>query len=126
LSPVHILIGDQYYQFWHIRENNSRGMYRDYVVEPVIEQLTSQGIPPGAPVFPTRAEAEEWLRGPPPASEVFVVIAGEHYFAVYQKRLKRHTLHPVATALKEWEERKRNLQREEAMEATTQPEGEGE
>jgi hypothetical protein len=37
----------------------------------------------------------------------FVVIAGEHYFAVNHRRLKRHSLHHVASTLKAWEEHKR-------------------
>jgi hypothetical protein len=120
-SPAYILIGDDYYQFWCVREDNTRGMYRDYVIEPTIEALTARGIPPGAPSFHTRTEAEEWLKSHPATPEAFVVIAGECYLAVHHKRLKRHTLHHVASALKEWEERKREVEREESMEAGAQP-----
>ncbi|HLM43765.1 MAG TPA: hypothetical protein VK458_07845, partial [Myxococcaceae bacterium] len=95
-SPAHILIGDGYYQFWYMREGNTRGMYRDYVIEPSIEALAAKGIPPGAPSFSSRTEAEEWLKSHPASPEAFVVIAGEDYAAVHHKRLKCHTLHPVA------------------------------
>jgi hypothetical protein len=116
-SPAHILIGDEYYQFWFMREDNTRGMYRDYVIEPVIEALAAKGLPPGAPSFRTRADAEEWLTSHPAAPEAFVVIAGEYHLAVHHKRLGHHTLHPVASALSAWEERKRAIEREESMEA---------
>jgi hypothetical protein len=106
-SPAHILIGDEYYQFWYVREDNTRGMYRDYVIEPTIEALVARGIPPGTPSFHTRAEAEAWLTSHPATPEAFVVIAGEYYLAVHHKRLKCHTLHHVTSALREWEERKR-------------------
>jgi hypothetical protein len=32
-SPARILIGDDYYQFWYMRDDQTRGMYRDYVIE---------------------------------------------------------------------------------------------
>jgi hypothetical protein len=115
-SPAHILIGDAYYQFWYTREDNARGMYRDYVIEPAIEALAAKGLPPAAPAFRTRAEAEEWLTSRLPAPETFVVIAGEYHLAVHHKRLERYTLHHVASALREWEERKRAVEREESME----------
>jgi hypothetical protein len=110
-SPAHILVGDDYYQFWYAREDNTRGMYRDYVIEPIIEALVAKGIPPGAPSFRTRAEAEQWLESHPATPEVFMVIAGEHHLAVYHQKLKRHTLHPVASSLREWEARKREEER---------------
>jgi hypothetical protein len=47
-----------------------------------------------------------------------VLIAGEHYFAVNHRRLKRHSLHHVASALKAWEEHKRAVEREAALDAT--------
>ena len=125
-SPAHILIGDGYYQFWYMREGNTRGMYRDYVIEPSIEALAAKGIPPGAPSFFSRTEAEEWLKSHPASPEAFVVIAGEDYAAVHHKRLKCHTLHPVASALREWEEHKRVVALEEAREAGAQPVEEGE
>jgi hypothetical protein len=125
-SPAHILIGDEYYQFWYMREDNTHGLYRDYVIEPSIEALTAKGVPPGAPSFPSRAEAEDWLKSHPASPEAFVVIAGEEYVAVHHKRLKCHTLYPVASALHEWEEHKRRVALEEVREAGAQPEEEGE
>ncbi|MFY0578221.1 hypothetical protein ACN28S_31410 [Cystobacter fuscus] len=56
----------------------------------------------------------------------FVSIAGEHYLAVHHKRLMRHTLHPVASALTEWEETKRAAERERARDAEAETEGGGE
>ncbi|MFY0568378.1 hypothetical protein ACN28E_31730 [Archangium lansingense] len=120
-SPAHILIGDEYYQFWYVREDNTRDMYRDYVIEPVIKALTTNGIPLGGPSFPTRAHAEQWLENHPDPLETFIVIAGEDYLAVHHKRLKRHTLHHVASALKDWEEHKRVVALEETREAGAQP-----
>ena len=61
-SPAYILIGDDYHQLWNMREDNTRGMYRDYVIEPIIKALTAKGIPPGPPGVPSfhsRTEAEE-------------------------------------------------------------------
>jgi hypothetical protein len=125
-SPAHILVGDDYYQSWYMREDNTRGMYRDYVIEPTIEALTAKGIPPGAPSFPTRTEAEEWLKSHPATPEAIVVIAGEDFLAVHHKRLKRHTLHHVASALREWEEHKRAVSLDESREVGTLPVEEGE
>jgi hypothetical protein len=119
-SPAHILVGDEYHQFWYRREDNTRGMYRDYVIEPTLEALTAKGIPPGVPSFPTRTEAEEWLKSYPANPEAFVVISGEAFLAVHHKRLKCHTLHRVASALRAWEEHKRAVALEESGEAGTQ------
>ncbi|MBN1205687.1 MAG: hypothetical protein JXB05_12280 [Myxococcaceae bacterium] len=116
-SPAYILIGGEYHQFWYRREDNTRGMYRDYPIESELETLTARGIPPQRPSFATRAEAEEWLTNNPAKPYAFVSIAGEHYFAVYHRRLKRHSLHHVASALKAWEEHKRAVEREAALEA---------
>jgi hypothetical protein len=125
-SPVRILIGDEYYQFWYMREDNTRGMYRDYPIEPELESLTARGLPPQVPSFATRVEAEEWLMNHPANPYAFVAIAGEHYFAVHHPRLKRHSLHHVASALKDWEERKRAVELEMALEAAAESDGAGE
>jgi hypothetical protein len=106
-SPADILIGDEYYQALYVRKDNTRGLFRDYVVEPYIEELAATEIPPTAPSFETREEAEAWLKNHPASPFDFVSIAGDHYLAVHHKRLKRHTLHHVASALAEWEEKKR-------------------
>lgn len=119
-SPARILIGDEYHQFWYMREDNTRGMYRDHPIEPMLEALTTRGTPPQTPSFATRAEAEAWLRSHPAAPYAFVKIAGEHYFAVHHRRLKRHSLHHVASSLNAWEERKRAVELEMAMEAAAQ------
>ncbi len=115
-SPARILIGDEYFQFWYMREDQTRGMYRDYVIEPTIEELTARGIPSQRPSFATRAEAEDWLRSHPATPYLFVSIAGEQYFAVHHPRLHRHSLHHVASALKAWEEHKKTVEREAAQE----------
>jgi len=122
-SPARILIGDEYFQFWYTREDNSRGMYRDYAIEPALEALTARGIPSQRPSFATRAEAEAWLMSHPANPYSFVAIAGEHYFAVHHPRLKRHSLHHVASALSDWEERKKAVEREAALEATAPSDG---
>ena len=115
-SPARILVGDEYFQFWYTREDNARGMYRDYAIEPALEALAARGIPSQRPSFATRAEAEDWLVRNPARPYFFVAIAGEHYFAVHHPRLKRHSLHHVASALKAWEERKLAVEREVALE----------
>jgi len=116
-SPAYLLIGDEYYQFWYRREDKTRGMYRDYPIELELEGLAARGIPPQTPSFATRAEAENWLTDHPANPYAFVSIADEHYFAVYHRRLKRHSLHPVASTLRAWEEHKRAVEREAAREA---------
>lgn len=116
-SPAYILIGDEYHQFWYRREDKTSGMYRDYPIESELEASTARGIPPQTPLFVTRAKAEEWLMNHPANPYAFVSIAGEHYFAVYHRRLKRHSLHHVASTLKAWEEYKRAVEREAALEA---------
>jgi hypothetical protein len=125
-SPARILIGDEYYQFWYTREDNTRGMYRDYAIEPAMEALTARGIPSQTPAFATRETAEEWLMSHPATPYAFVTIAGEHYFAVHHRLLKRHSLHPVASALTAWEERKKAIARDASAEATAQSDGAGE
>ena len=111
-SPARLLIGDDYYQFWYMREDQTRGMSREYVIEPTMEELTAKGIPSERPSFATRREAEDWLMSHPASPYSFVAIAGEHYFAVYHSRLKRHSLHHVASALKAWEKHKEFVKRE--------------
>lgn len=106
-SPARILIGDEYYLFWHSRDDGTRDITRDYVLEPYLEELVARGLPHTTPSFGNRAEAEAWLTNHPAAPFAFVSIRGERYLAVHHKRLKRHTLHPVASALREWEEKKR-------------------
>lgn len=125
-SPVRILIGDEYYQFWYMREDNTRGMYKDYAIEPDLEWLTARGIPPETPSFATRVEAEEWLKSHPANPYTFVAIAGEHYFAVHHPGLKRHSLHHVASTLAAWEERKRLVELDTALETEDPSEGAGE
>jgi hypothetical protein len=125
-SPARILIGDEYHQFWYTREDDTRGMYRDHAIEPALEALTAGGIPPRTPSFATRMEAEAWLMSHPANPYAFVTIAGEHYFAVHHRRLKRHSLHHVASALTTWEERKRAVELEAATETAARPDGAGE
>jgi hypothetical protein len=125
-SPVQILIGDEYYQFWYMREDNTRGMYKEYSIEPALESLTARGIPPETPSFATREEAEAWLKSHPAHPYTFVAIAGEHYFAVHHPWLKRHSLHHVASTLEAWEERKRLVDLDTDQETEDPPEGAGE
>ena len=115
-SPARLLIGDEYYQFWYMREDNTRGMYRDHAIEPALEALAAQGIPAQAPSFSTRAEAEAWMSNHPASPYAFVTIAGERYFAVHHRRLKRHSFHLVAAVLDAWEKRKRAVELEMALE----------
>ncbi len=116
-SPANILIGDEYYTAVYDRENNIRYISCQYTMEPYLEgEIAAEGIPPTSPSFETRAEAEEWLKNHPASPFGFVSIAGEHYFAVHHKRLKRHTLHHVASTLTAWEEKKKALAREQAQE----------
>jgi hypothetical protein len=117
-SPADILIGDEYYTAVYEREDNIRYISRQYIIEPYLEgEIAAEGIPPTSPSFETRAEAEEWLKNHPTSPFGFVSIAGEHYFAVHHKRLRRHTLHHVASTLTAWEEKKKALAHEQAQEA---------
>lgn len=125
-SPANILIGDEYYQAVYAREDNTRFIYRDYIIEPYIGELASRGIPPTTPSFETRADAETWLKEHPASPFGFVSIAGEYYFAVHHKRLQRHTLHHVASALTKWEEMKKAAEQEKAGDAAVESEGEDE
>lgn len=119
-SPARILIGDEYYHALSSREDGSRNITRDFTIEPYIEELTARGIPPNTPSFESREEAEAWLANHPASPFGFLSIAGEHYFAVHHKRLRRHTLHPVARSLTLWEEEKRAAERQSAQGETTQ------
>jgi hypothetical protein len=119
-SPARILIGDEYYLAWYSREDGSRNLTRDFTIEPYIEELTARGIPPNTPSFKSRQEAEAWLASHPASPFTFLSIAGEHYFAVHHKRLRRHTLHPVALSLMQWEEEKRAAARQSAQDETPQ------
>jgi len=109
-------------QFWYSREDKKRGMYRDHPIESELEALTARGLPSQAPSFATRAEAEVWLVDHAAKPYTFVSIAGEYYFAVHHPRLKRHSLHHVASALQAWEQHKSAVQREVALE-TAQSDG---
>jgi hypothetical protein len=121
-SPAYILIGDEYHQFWYRREDNTRGVYRDYPIESELEGLTARGIPAQISSFATRAEAENWLMKHPANPYAFVSIASEVYFAVYHRRLKRHSFHHVPSTLSAWEKHKRAVAREAALE-TAQSDG---
>jgi hypothetical protein len=110
-SPARILIGDEYYLAWYSREDGSRDVTRDFTIEPYTEELTARGVPPNAPSFKSREEAEAWLATHPASPFAFLSIDGERYFAVHHKRLKRHTLHPVARCLGEWEEERKASER---------------
>lgn len=110
-SPARILIGDAYYLAWYSREDGARRVTREFTIEPYLEELAARGIPPGSPSFMNREEAEAWLENHPASPFAFLSIAGEYYFAVHHKRLRRHTLHPVALSLKQWEEEKQAAER---------------
>lgn len=109
-SPCCVLVGDEYYLAWYSRSDGSRILTRDFTIEPYIEELVARGIPANTPSFKTREEAEAWLTTHPASPFAFVSIAGEYYLAVHHKRLKRHTLHPVALSLRQWEEEKKALE----------------
>jgi hypothetical protein len=119
-SPACVLIGDEYYLAWYSREDGSRNLTRDFTIEPYIEELTAEGIPASTPSFKSREEAMAWLANHPASPFAFLSIAGEYYFAVHHKRLRRHTLHPVALSLKQWEEEKKAAERQAAQEAPSE------
>jgi hypothetical protein len=114
-SPARILIGDTYYLAWYSREDGARNVTREFTIEPYIEGFVAKGIPPSSPSFMSREDALAWLEKNPASPFAFLSIAGEHYFAVHHKRLKRHTLHPVALSLKQWEEEKKAAERQSAQ-----------
>lgn len=115
---AHVLIGDAYHEAWYSREDGVRDIAREYVVEPLLEKLTTQGPPPVVASFDTREEAEAWLMKQPASPMLFVSIAGECHLAVYQAKLNRHSLHSLTRGLKEWEEEKRRaVERQREMDA---------
>ncbi|EAU67812.1 hypothetical protein STIAU_3077 [Stigmatella aurantiaca DW4/3-1] len=89
-SPARILIGDEYHQLGYTREDKTRGMCRDYAIEPVTESMTVRGIPSPVLSFATRTEAEAWLMKHPADPYDFVATAGAYWFAVHHRRLNRH------------------------------------
>ena len=111
-SPARILVGDEYFLAWYSREDGSRDVSRDFTIEPYIEELTARGLPADTPSFKSREDAEAWLAKHPASPFAFLSISGERYFAVHHKRLKRHTLHPVANSLSAWEEEKSAAERQ--------------
>jgi hypothetical protein len=113
-SPARILVGDTYHLAWYSREDGARNVHREFTIEPYIEGFVAKGIPPGSPSFMSREEALAWLENHPASPFAFLSIAGEYYFAVHHKRLKRHTLHPVALSLRQWEEEKQSADRQAA------------
>lgn len=115
-SPAKILIGDEYHDMMYIRQDNARYIRHDYVIEPYLEGDVAEGIPSTVPTFETREEAERWLALHPASPFGFVSIAGEYFYAVHHRWLKRHSLHPVASTLTAWEEYKRALERDTAQE----------
>ncbi|MFL5345123.1 MAG: hypothetical protein ACJ8AT_10025 [Hyalangium sp.] len=117
-SPARILIGDRYYLAWYSREDGSQDIARDFTIEPYIEELTARGIPPNSPSFQSRKEAESWLASHPASPFAFLSLAGEYYFAVHHKRLRRHTLHPVALSLSEWAAEKEAAKRQPSQRRT--------
>jgi hypothetical protein len=112
-SPARILVGDEYYLAWYSRDDGARRVDREFTIEPYIEGFTAKGIPADSPSFTSRAEAEAWLEKNPASPFGFLSISGEYYFAVHHKRLKRHTLHPVALSLRQWEKEKKAAERQE-------------
>ncbi len=117
-SPARILIGDAYHLVWYSREEGRRDITREYVLEPYIEDFVARGIPHTTPSFKSRVETEAWLTNHPATPFAFVSIGGASYLAVHHKWLKRHTLHPVASTLREWEEeKKREAERQEDSDA---------
>lgn len=122
-SPVYILVGDDYYMSVYSREDNVRSLYRDFVIEPYIQELTAKGLPSTVPSFETRSQAEAWLEGHPAAPFGFISIAGELHFAAHHGKLRRHTLHPVAATLTAWEENRRTARSDAVREVDTGIEG---
>lgn len=110
-SPCRVLVGDEYYLAWYSRTDGSRNLSRDFTIEPYIEELVARGIPATTPSFQSREEAKAWLANHPASPFGFVTIAGEYHLAVHHKRLKRHTLHPVALSLNQWEAAKSAAER---------------
>jgi len=113
-SEAYILIDDKYYAVWYSREEGTRNLWRDHVMEQWIEAFTEKELPAAVASFNTREEAEQWLKSHPMPPMSFVTIAGEHHLVAYHKRLTHHTLHPLSS-LKEWEaEKKRRGEEPEA------------
>lgn len=111
-SPCRVLVGDEYYLAWYSREDGARNLTRDFTIEPYIAELVARGIPATTPSFQSREEARAWLADHPASPFGFVALGGEYHLAVHHKRLKRHTLHPVALSLNQWEAEKRAADRQ--------------
>jgi hypothetical protein len=116
-SGGHVLIGDEYYELWYSREEGSRELLRDQVMDLFFEVFESKPLPPATASFDTREEAMAWLTSHPASPTTLVAIAGEYHHAAYHKNLNRHTLHSISRLREERERRKAEQERQEDEEA---------
>ena len=125
-SRAYVLIGDEYHEVWYSREDGDRGIAREYVLEPILEDSSKRGLPPAVASFNTRDEAEAWLAKHPASPLAVVSIAGEQHLAVHHEELNRHSLHSIIPSLKEWkeweEEKRRAAERQKELDATQETE----
>jgi hypothetical protein len=115
-SWAFVLIGDELYEAWYIRKNDSRKLFRSYSLEQLVAELVASGLPPAAATLGTREEAQEWLKAHPPEPSRHLSIVGEDYLAIYHRKIDHYSLHHIATTLKVWgeEERRRDQRRQQA------------
>lgn len=116
-SYGHVLIGDEYYEIWHVRDDGVRELLRNNVMELFLDDYTSKPRPPATAAFNTREEALKWLASHPASPMTLVTIAGEHYHAVFHKKFNRHTLHSISRLREERAKRKADMEQQEDTEA---------
>lgn len=105
-SWASVLVGDEYYEVWYSREEGTRALLRDFVTELFLDDFESKDLPPAAASFDTRDQALQWLASHPAAPMLLVTIGGEHYHAVYHRKLDRHSLHAISR-IREWRRKRR-------------------
>lgn len=96
---AHILIADAYHRVAYDKEANIRRLPATPTMENYLARLRRAEPPVAMASFPTRAEAEAWLKTQAsPARRAWVEIAGELYLAVHHPHLDHRALYPLALA----------------------------
>ncbi|WP_224372629.1 hypothetical protein, partial [Hyalangium versicolor] len=103
-DPPHhanILISGEYFLTAYAADANHRALLHDPVLEFYLRDMIHEGLPAPVAVFNTLEEANTWLKSQPePPRQVFIMIAGEYYLAVYHYKIKLRALYPISKAAK--------------------------
>lgn len=106
-SQGHVLVGDEYLQFYYFRESGRRGLRQDFSLEYFIKHLMEKQLPPTVASFGTQEEAQAWLANEArlPACAL-VEIGGEHHLVVYHANINHRAIYPfsVVKRLERWEQ----------------------